>query len=325
MKGWRIFWLVCGLILFSFLNVGQTQEKYPNRTIELVVPMAPGGSLDTATRIYSDDLARILKVPVTVVNRAGGTGITGATYVAEAKKDGYTLLQGSSNSLITMPVVSKEVTYDPLKDFAPIAHFVSVPSMFAVKIDSPFKTLGELIEYARKNPGELKNGAAGILSESQFNLEVICSQNKIMIKTVPYKSGGEALPALLGGHVDLSTISLTTLAPQVKAGKLRGLAVTSKARHPDFPDIPTTTELGYPYADFNVWNGLFAPAGVPQFVLDVLLPVAEKVFKNPEVVNRAKKAGFTVEYMNPEALHKFMESKIEITRKIAKEANLIKK
>ena len=324
MKGWRIFWLVCGLILFSFLNV-ETQEKYPNRPIELVVPMAPGGSLDTAARIYSDDLARILKVPVTVVNRAGGTGITGATYVAEAKKDGYTLLQGSSNSLITMPVVSKEVTYDPLKDFAPIAHFVSVPSMFAVKIDSPFKTLGELIEYARKNPGKLKNGAAGILSESQFNMEVLCTQEKIVIKTVPYNSGGEALPSLLGGHVDLSTISLTTLAPQVKAGKLRGLAVTSKSRHPDFPDIPTTTELGYPYADFNVWNGLFAPAGVPQFVLDVLLPVAEKVFKNPEVVNRAKKAGFTVEYMNPEELHKFMESKIEITRKIAKEANLIKK
>ena len=325
MKRWGIFWLVCGFVLLTFSVGAQTQEKYPNRPIELVVPVAPGGSVDTATRIYSDDLARALKVPVTVVNRAGGTGIIGAAYVAEAKKDGYTLLQGSSNSMITMPVISKEATYDPLKDFAPIAHFVSVPSMFCVRIDSPFKTLAELLEYARKNPGKLKNGAAGILSESQFNLEVLCSYNKITIKTVPYTGGGEALPALLGGHVDLSTISLTTLGPQVKGGKLRALAVTSKVRHPDFPDVPTTTELGYPYADFRVWNGLFAPAGVSQSILDVLIPATEKIFKSPEVVNRATKAGFTVEYMTPNELHKFMESKMEVTRKIAEEANLIKK
>lgn len=325
MKGCRILGLVCGFTILAFLGGVQAQEKYPNRPIELVVPMAPGGSVDTATRIYSEDMARVLKVPVTVVNRAGSTGIQGAIYVTKAKKDGYTLLQGSGNSLITMPVVSKEATYDPLRDFFPIAHFVSVPSMFAVKIDSPFKTLEEMIDYARKNPGKLKNGAAGILSESQFNLEVLCSYNKIIIKTVPYQSGGEALPALLGGHVDLATVSLATLGPQVKAGKLRGLAVTSKTRHPDFPDIPTTAELGYPYANFRVWNGLLSPAGVPQSVLDVLIPVAEKVFKTPEVVDRAVKAGFTVEYMNPEELRKFMVTQIETTKKVAIEANLIKK
>ncbi|MFB3886901.1 MAG: Bug family tripartite tricarboxylate transporter substrate binding protein [Thermodesulfobacteriota bacterium] len=325
MKRCGIFWLACGLVLLTSSVGVQAQEKYPNRAIELVVPVAPGGSVDTATRIYSDDLARALKVPVTVVNRAGGTGIIGAAYVAAAKKDGYTLLQGSSNSIITMPVISKEATYDPVKDFAPIGYFVSVPSMFCVRVDSPFKTLAELLDYARKNPGKLKNGAAGVLSESQFNMEILLSYNKIVIKTVPYKGGGEALPALLGGHVDLATISLTTLGPQVKAGKLRALAVTSKVRHPDFPDIPTTTELGYPYADFNVWNGLFAPAGVPQSVLDVLVPTVEKIFKSPEVVNRAKQAGFTVEYMNPDELRKFVESKMEVTRKIAKEANLIKK
>jgi tripartite-type tricarboxylate transporter receptor subunit TctC len=325
MKRWRICWLVCGFTFLTFLGGTQAQEKYPNRPIELVVPMAPGGSNDTSARIYSDDLAKALKVPINVVNRAGGTGIIGATYVVKAKKDGYTLLQGSANSIITMPVISKEATYDPLKDFIPLGHFVSVPSVFAVRTDSPFKTLQELIEYARKNPGKLKNGAAGILSESQFNMEVLCTQEKIVIKTVPYNSGGEAMPALLGGHVDLSTVTLTTLAPQIKAGKLRGLAMTSKTRHPDLPDVPTTAEIGYPNIRFSTWFGIFAPAGVPNSVVDILVPTLEKIFKDPEVGQRAIRSGFTVDYKDPEELRKFVETQMQITEKVAREANLIKK
>jgi tripartite-type tricarboxylate transporter receptor subunit TctC len=287
--------------------------------------MAPGGSNDTSARIYSDDLSKALKVPVVVVNRPGGTGILGATYVARGKKDGYTLLQGSANSLITMPVVSKEATYDPLKDFVPLGYFVSVPSVFAVRADSPFKTLEELIEYARKNPGKLKNGAAGILSESQFNMEVLCSHNKIVIKTVPYKSGGEALPAILGGHVDLATLTLTTLVPQIKAGKLRALAVTSKKRHPDIPDVPTTAELGHPYARFSTWFGVFAPVGVPNNVVKVLVPTLAKIFQDPRMEQRAAKSGLSADYKNPEELRKFMEQSIQVVQKTARDANLINK
>jgi len=314
-----VFFMIMGITSFSW-----GLDKYPNRPIELVVPMAPGGSNDTSARIYSDDLSKTLKVPVIVVNRPGGTGIFGASYVAKAKKDGYTLLQGSANSLITMPVVSKEVTYDPLKDFIPLGHFVSVPSVFAVRSDSPFKTLDDLIEYARKNPGKLKNASAGLLSESQFNMEILCSFEKIVIKTVPFKSGGEALPALLGGHVDLATLSFTTLFPQIKAGKLRGLAVTSKSRHPFLPEVPTTTELGHEYASFSTWFGVFAPTGVPKEVIDVLVPALAKIFKDPKVQERAVKSGFIVDYKNPSDLRKFMELSIQKVEKIAREANLIK-
>ncbi len=325
MKRWGLISLFYVLALLAFLEQTEAEERYPSRPIELVVPMAPGGSNDTSARIYSDDLSKALKVPVIVVNRPGGTGIMGATYVAKGKKDGYTLLQGSANSLITMPVVSKEAAYDPLKDFVPLGYLASVPSVFAVRMDSPFKTLAELIDYARKNPGKLKNGAAGVLSESQFNMEVLCSHEKIVIKTVPYKSGGEALPAILGGHVDLATLTLTTLVSQIKAGKLRALAITSKNRHPDLPDVPTTAELGHSYARFSTWFGVFAPAGVPKPVVNVLVPTLAKIFKNPEIEQRALKSGLTVDYKNPEELRKFMETSIQITEKTARDANLINK
>jgi tripartite-type tricarboxylate transporter receptor subunit TctC len=325
MRRWALICLLGSLLFVTFLDRAEAEERYPSRPIELVVPMAPGGSNDTSARIYNDDLSKALKVPVIVVNRPGGTGITGATYVAKGKKDGYTLLQGSANSLITMPVVSKEAAYDPLKDFVPLGYLASVPSVFAVRTDSPFKTLAELIDYARKNPGKLKNGAAGVLSESQFNMEVLCSQEKIVIKTVPYKSGGEALPAILGGHVDLTTLTLTTLVSQIKAGKLRALAITSKNRHPDLPDVPTTAELGHSYARFSTWFGVFAPAGVPKPVVTVLVPTLAKIFKNPAIEQRALKAGLTVDYKNPEELRKFMESAIQITEKTARDANLINK
>jgi len=324
MKKRQIFWLALGFTLLVFSG-SQAQEKYPIHPIELVVPFAPGGNADVIARIYSEDLAKVLKVQVNVVNRAGGTGIQGTTYVVKAKKDGYTLLGTTGTPLTVMYTISTEVTYNPSKDLIPIGQIASIPSIFGVRSDSPFKTLDELIEYARKNPGKLKNCAAGLGAESQFNLEILCSYNKIKITTVPYQSGGEALPAILGGHVDIASLSLSTLGPQIKAGKLRGLAISSKARHPDFPNIPTTTELGHPYANLRIWSGIFAPVGVPQSVIDVLVPAVEKVFKHPDVVGRATKAGFTMEYKDPEELRKFIESEIKILEKVAQDAGLGKK
>ena len=272
MKGWKIVWLMSGIILFTSYGLCLAQEKYPTRPIELVVPFGPGGSADLGARCYSDDLAKILNVTINVVNRAGATGILGTTYVINSKKDGYTLLGTTDTPLLIMPVISKEATYDPLKDVIPIGRFAHVYSIFAVRSDSPFKTLPELIEYARKNPGKLKNGAAGLGTESQFNLMVLCSKAKIKVTTIPFESGGENLAALLGGHVDMSSSSVASLGKHISAGKLRGLAISSKKRHPDFPNMPTTTELGYPESSFAVWTGVLAPTGVPKQVVDVLVP-----------------------------------------------------
>ena len=325
MKGWKIFWLMCGLVSFTFVGLCLAQEKYPTRQIEMVVPFGAGGSADVAARAYGDDLSKALKVPVNIVNRAGGTGIQGVTYVVKGKKDGYTLLGTTDTPLIIMPAISTQVTYDPLKDVIPIGYLGFAPSIFAVRSDSPFKTLKELIEYARKNPGKLKNGAGGLGTESYFNLELLCFKEKIKITSIPFQSGGEALPALLGGHVDMSSNTLATLSPQIKAGALRGLAIAAKKRHPDFPDIPTTTELGQPDINFAVWFAVFAPTGVPQQVVDVLVPAVEKVFKNPDVVQRATKVGIEVDYMGPNELRKHMESELKIVETVARDANIPKK
>ncbi len=321
----QIFILILSLFLFVIsINLVYSQEKYPSRPIELVVPFAPGGTADVAARTYSDVLSKNLKVTVNVVNRAGGTGIQGVTYVVRSKKDGYTILGTTDTPLMIMPVINKEVTYDPLKDVIPIAHLGYAPGIIAVKSDSPFKTLSQLVEYARQNPGKLKNSSAGIGTESFFNLQILCSKEKIKIPTIPFKSGGEAVVSLLGGHTDLTSSSLASLKPQLKAGTIRGLAIFTKKRHPEFPDIPTAQELGYPEIILNVWSGVFAPAGVPKEVLDVLITAVEKTFKDPEVIQRATNAGLIVEYLGPEETRKLLETGINIVKKLAPESGLVK-
>ena len=319
--------LICIFVFISLVSLGaaQAQEKYPSRPIELVVPMAPGGFADIGTRVFSDELSQILKTPVNVVNRAGGTGVPATMYVLRNPKDGYTLLLGASSTHVIAPIINKEATFDTLKDLLPLGYFGSVPCAFAVRSDSPIKSLNDLIETAGKNPGKLKNGAGGMGTESQFDLEILCMNNKIKITTVPFSSGGEALPALLGGHVDMATSTLATFGPSIKGGKVRVLAVTSEKRHPEFPEIPTTADLGHPYISFYPWIGLLASAGIPTSVQNILVPAIEKVFKNPEVIGRAAKVNVTVEYKGPEEYRKLIAHDIEVLTKVAKEANLIKK
>jgi tripartite-type tricarboxylate transporter receptor subunit TctC len=314
--------LVLGLAPLISLDCAQAQEKYPNRPIELVVPFSMGGGSDTGARIFNDKLARVLQVPVNVVNRAGGSGIEGTNYVAKAKKDGYTLLWGTIISMTLLPIMSKEVPYDAAKDFKPLAHFLTVPSVFAVKSDSEFKTMGELIEYARQNPGKLKAAASGSMTVSAFNLALLCSKNNVNIVTIPFEGGGEIISSILGGHVAIAASTLAGLGPQIRAGKLRGLAITSPTRHPDFPNMPTTVELGLPYMNINMWQGIFAPAGTPDSALNVLAPALESVSKNQEFIQLAVKAGLTVDYKGPKQFQELIASETPVIRQIAKEAKL---
>jgi len=325
MRGIRSFYLMFALIFLVFLGAAPAQEKYPTRAIELVVPFAPGGTADVGVRAYSDNLSKLLGVPVYVVNRAGGTGIQGTTYVARGKKDGYTVLATTDTPLLVMPVISsKEVTYDPLKDFIPIGYFGYAPSIFAVRSDSPFKTLADLIDFARKNPGKLKNASTGLGAEARFNLELLCHKENIKISSIPFESGGQAVTALLGGHTDMSSNSLASLSPHLKAGKIRGLAISMKTRHPEFPDIPTTGELKYPDVNFVVWLAVFVPTGVPKQVVDTLIPAVEKAFKAPEVIQRGSNAGLIIDYMGPDQTRKLMETGIQVVKRVAAEAGLIK-
>ena len=163
-----------------------------------------------------------------------------------------------------MPIISNEVTYDPLKDLTPLAQFAIVPPVITGRSDdSRFQTLKDVIEYARKNPGKLKNAVGGHGTESHFVMEILCAKNNVKITTIPYKSDGEAMPQILGGHVDLATNSLPTQSAHIKAGKLPALAIAARNRVPEFPNIPTVTELGYPDANLVMCVGIFGPAGLP--------------------------------------------------------------
>ena len=326
MKGHRsVVALVCGLAFLGFVGGLQAQEKFPSRPVELTVVMAPGGVADLSARIYSEELNKLLKVPVTVVNRAGAGGTSGTAYVTRAKKDGYTLVQVNEGPILTMPIISKEVTYDPLKDLMPLAHFVTMPSFIAVRSDSPFKTLDDLVAYAKQNPGKLRNSTGPMWTASHVGLDLFCTAANIKIITIPYGSGGEAVAALLGGNLDLVSLVPSAVAPHIKAGKIRALAFTSKTKDPNFPDVATTNQLGYRHENFDGWLGVFAPSGTPQQALDVLVPALEKTFKNPEIVERFAKIGCIVQYMGPKEFKSYIETRIPIMRKIAQDANLIQK
>ena len=326
MKIRKIDCVICVLCVLSLLGTVRAQEKYPTRGIELHVPFAPGGSSDIFARCYSEELSKILKVSVEVINRGGTGGVLGSSYVARAKNDGYTLLGASQAALVSAPTINKKTCpYDPVKDFDYIGRFGSVPSIFVVRSDSPFKTLVELVEYVRKNPGKVKNASAGTGSTSEFNLELLAANNKIKIPSIPFKSGGEAMVAVLGGHFDMTCNTLTSLGGQIKAGKLRGLAITSMKRVADFPDILTTAELGFPYININGWQGVAAPANLPRHVFDALAAAVNAAFHNPEVIQRAAKAGFTMEFMGPAEFKKSVEEELVIVEKIARETGLIEK
>ena len=323
----RYFWgLVLGVTFFVLCSsIGLAQEKYPRRTVEVVVPYSAGGTTTILARIYCDELTRQFKSPFAVVNRPGGGGIVGASFVARAKPDGYTLLQGMGDTHTLGPITNSDVKYDPLKDFAPLALFATMPVVFAVQSSSPLKTFAELIDYAKKNPGKLRMGTTGIGGEAHLNVAIIGAKEKIDIVNVPFDGGAPYTAAILGGHVDLAAGQLSPQAqvgPHIKAGTLRGLAVTSKSRHPDFPDIPTFAELGYPEANVGNWYALFAPAGVPQPVVDVLATSLQEVFKKPEVMADCRKGGFLVDFRGPAELRKFMESELQVLGKICKDLGL---
>ncbi len=317
------FLLICGFTFLVFLcdvrNI-QAQAKYPNRAIELVVPFSPGGSNDLYARIYSAKLAQILKNQVIVVNRGAGGGIQGVLYAARAKKDGYTLL-ACGPSMVINSMVSKEATYSPLKNFIPLGFLGSSPMVLAVRSDSPFKTFSELIDYARKNPDKLKNSDGGGVSASYLNIELMRAKD-IKITLIPFTGGGEATLALLGGHVDMTFSTIMNSGPHIKSGKLRPLAITSKKRFPLFPDIPTTAELGHPYVAFNGWAGTFAPSGMPQAAVDVLVPGLAKTFKDPEVAKKLADAYVTADYLGPEEFRKLIESETVLIAKIIKDTGL---
>jgi tripartite-type tricarboxylate transporter receptor subunit TctC len=251
--------------------------------------------------VMADELSRLLKVSMVVVNAPGAGGLLGPNNVVKAPKDGYTLLFTFNASLTSNRILNPQAaTYDPLTDFTPLGLTTRTPMVIAARTDAAFKTLQEMSAYAKKNPGKVNIGTAGAGSIGDFTVQIASAQTGAGMAMVPFKGAAPSVTALHGGHIEGAAVALGLLAPHLKSGVLRGLVTSSKS--PEFPTIPTMIELGYSQNLLGVWLAFFAPAGVPAEVSRVLVPAIEKVAKDPAVAAKLATLGVVQDYESPEKL-----------------------
>ncbi|MFS8975562.1 tripartite tricarboxylate transporter substrate binding protein [Cupriavidus necator] len=296
--------------------------SYPNRPVTLVVSAAAGGTTDLAARMISEPLAKALGQPVVVDNRPGGSGGIAAQLVARAKPDGYTLMLQYSGYHVITPLLIKNLSWDPVKDFAPVANILSAPQVLVVRPSLPVKTLKELVAYAKANPDKLNYASSGNGSLQHVSTELLNQMAGTKITHVPYKGTGPAMTDLLGGSVDLTITTPPPLMGHIAAGKLRPLVVTSKTRLPSLKDVPSAPEAGYPDLDVSSWFAMYAPAGTPKAVIDKLTGEIDKIMRTEAFRKKAEELGAEAKYMNPQQLAQYQKAELERWAKVIKSANI---
>lgn len=300
----------------------QAQEgSYPNRPVILVVSAAAGGTTDLAARLISEPLAKALGQSVVVDNKPGGNGTIAAQAVQRAKPDGYTLLVQYSGYHVITPLLTK-TSWDPVKDFAPVANLLSAPQVLVVRPGLPVKSLKELVAYAKANPNKLNYASSGNGSLQHVSTELLNQMAGIQITHVPYKGTGPAMTDLLGGNVDMTITTPPPLMGHIAAGKLRPLVVTSKTRLPSLKDVPSAPEAGYPDLDVSSWFAMYAPVGTPKPVIDKLTTEIEKIMKTEAFRKKAEELGADARYMNPQQLDQFQKAELQRWAKVIKSADI---
>lgn len=313
----RLFKFLLFFILLLTLISNLNAEQYPNRPIQLIVPNVPGSIMDITGRMFAEELGKLLNTQVIVINKPGAAMIVGTEAVVRSKKDGYTLAYTGSSAIVYARVTNPEtVPFNPEKDLEPLGLHVYIPQAMAVQEGSQWKTFTELIDYVKKNPGNVRVSTIGIGSTSHFCLEIIQSLTGTQFTHVPFKGGEAVITALLGGHVEASVDAPGKFIPHVRAGKLRMLLISKKMS--EYPNVPTATELGYKQDLLTAWLAVFAPIGIPQEVKRVLIPAVEKAIKNPETKAKIEKMeGYVVDYKSPEELRKLIKEEYERANEIA--------
>lgn len=282
-------------------------QNYPNRAITLVIPFAPGGSTSIVGRGIADKMSELLGEKVVVDNRPGAGGTVGTKAVARSEPDGYTLVLGYTGTLAIGPSLYKSVGYDPRKDFAPIGLIGNAPNSLVVNPSFPAKTVAELIAYAKANPGKVNFGSAGAGTASHITGEYFARAAGITLVHIPYKGTGPALTDLLGGHIPMAFAPIPASHPNVSAGKLRALAVTSIARSGLLPDVPTMVEAGLTGFDASLYYGLAAPAGTPRPIIDKLNKVLREALASDEVKKQLGNDGTEITPGTPEDYADFID------------------
>lgn len=312
--------IAVGLFVLSGLMPSYAQEKYPSRPIELVIPWGPGGVSDVIGRIFASELSKTLEIPVIPLNKPGASGTIGGAYVATARKDGHTVMIGSLGWLVGSLLL--DARYDPLADFVPVMRISATPQSLFVKSDSPIKSLEDLVDKAKKNPNRISTGTGGVASDSNFALQIFQKAAGIQLLVVPFKSGADTPPAVVGGHVDLGVGVLSAPISLVRAGSLRVLVISGPKRITDLPDVPTFSERGFSQTYLDNWNGLVVPLGVPQHVIDTLTAAAEKVVRSKDVIAGIEKNTSVVDASSGAQFRTRLQNERKIIESMAADLNL---
>jgi tripartite-type tricarboxylate transporter receptor subunit TctC len=312
----------CAASLLAVAIPLQAQD-YPRAAVTLVIPLAPGDATDTSARAIADELSHELKVSIVPVNRPGAGGAVGTETVVKAKPDGSTIILTNNAALVFRSILDpKTASYNPLTDLTPLGLAMRSPSILAVRGDAPYTTLRELVEYSKQNPGSVRIGTAGAGSVGEFCIRIINALTGAELVPVPFTGASPGVTALLGGHVEGVVLALGTMTGHLRSGTLRGLVISSK--YPDFPEIPTLSELGYSETLFGIWVAFFAPAGVPLEVRRALVPALERAIKSPAIGAKLKPLGMVMDYAPPEKLLDEIREEHRRVSEIAAKSGLIK-
>ncbi|MBI5132680.1 MAG: tripartite tricarboxylate transporter substrate binding protein [Rhodopseudomonas palustris] len=304
----RMSRLLSSLMTATALLIGATAanaaDDWPNKPLKLIVPFPPGGAADAVGRIVAEKLGEALKQPVVVENKAGAGTAIAADAAAKAAPDGYTLSLAPAGQLTILPHLNKSIPYDPFKSFAPVSLVAEVPYVIGASADTPAATLKDLIAAAKREPGKLSYSSCGNGTLCHLSGELFKTLTGTDLLHVPFKGSAPAIQALLGNQVNLAFDTLTILAPQVKAGKVKGLVITSKTRSPLLPEVPTAAEAGLPEFVVSSWFGIVVPAATPQPVVSRLNAEINRIAALPDVRERLAAQGLDAIPSTPEAFTK---------------------
>jgi tripartite-type tricarboxylate transporter receptor subunit TctC len=296
-------------------------EKYPTRPVRMIVPLAPGGSVDTIARALAQKMSEVMGQQVVVDNRGGASGNIGSEIVARAAPDGYTVMTVSM-TLVVNQFLFPNVPYDPTRDFTPISLIAAAPLVLTVHPSIPVKSTKELLAYAKANPGKLNYASSGKGTNSHLSMELFKSMAHVDIVDVPYRGGGAGQIALLAGEVQTGFGNPPNVMAHIKSGKLRALAMTTEKRSSIMPDLPTVAESGVPGYTFSTWYGVLAPAGLPTALRDALHGYVVTAMHSPEIAHRYAYEGAEIIASSPAQLAAHIKSEIARWGKVLKQRDI---
>ena len=324
MKQHTLHLLRLGIVVaLMVLGCGARAQSFPSNPISLVIPLAPGDAADITARAMGEELSKLLKTPVLIINRPGAGGAVGANSVVQARKDGHTILFAQNSALTFRAVLDPQsVSYDALRDLTPLGIASRTPSILVARSDAPFRNFAELIDYAKKKPGLARMGHPGAGSVGDFGVQLINALTGADLLAVPYAGAAPGVVALRGGHIEGVVLSLGALSTHIRSGAFRGIVTSNRSA--EFPDIPTLRELGYKEELFGIWFSFFAPAGIPEDARKALVSAIEQAVKSPAISAKLAPLGILQSYGSPEQTIVEIREEFKRVSEMARKTGLVK-